>query len=282
MSNDTRTSSRQRVQSAEVGGEVLKALARQGPAVSLSRLSEAVGMVPAKVHRYLQSLMASGLATQDLVTGHYRLGPEAVAIGLAALGHIDVVGSLSQLLPRLRDETGQTCFLAIWANRGATVVRVVEAVGAVTVVTQVGSVLPLLSSASGQVFAAFLEPGQYEREGIDEWPQLKAQLKRKDSELARRLTQVREQRLAAIEGQVLPGIDALAAPVFNADRRVAAVLTVLGPHRGFDPAPSGALAGKLRAVAAEAGAALGFAGDVPPLPVSTPPAGKPVVRSHAR
>ena len=259
MSENPRASSRQRVQSAEVGGEILKALARQGPSVSLSRLSEAIGMVPAKAHRYLQSLMVSGLAAQDLVTGHYRLGPEAVAIGLAALGHIDVVGSISQLLPRLRDETGHTCFLAVWTNRGATVVRVVEAVGAVTVVTQVGSVLPLISSASGQVFAAFLEPGQYEREGIDGWPELHAGLSRANSPLAKRLQQVRAQRLAAIEGQVLPGIDAIAAPVFDADGRIAAVITVLGPHRGFDPAPKGSLATSLLHIAREAGASLGHA-----------------------
>jgi DNA-binding IclR family transcriptional regulator len=279
MSKTSRSTSRQRVQSAEVGGEILKALARQGPAVSLSRLSEALGIAPAKAHRYLQSLMVSGLAAQDLDTGHYRLGPEALAIGLAALGHIDVVGSVSRLLPRLRDETGHTCFLAIWANRGATVVKVIEAVAAVTVVTQIGSVLPLVSSASGQVFAAFLEPNQYQREGIDEWPELERALKRKDAPLARRIAQVRERRLATTEGQVLPGIDAIAAPVFGVDGRLAAVLTVVGPHRGFDSSPDGALASRLRTIAGEASAALGYAAPTPP---ALPPTDASAARRRAR
>jgi len=70
---------------------------------------------------------------------------------------------------------------------------------------------------------------------------------------------VRAQRLAAIEGQVLHGIDAIAAPVFDADGRIAAVITVLGPHRGFDPAPKGSLATSLLHIAREAGASLGHA-----------------------
>lgn len=278
MNKSSRHSSRQRVQSAEVGGEILKALARQGPAVSLSRLSEALGIAPAKAHRYLQSLMVSGLAAQDLDTGHYRLGPEALAVGLAALGHIDVVGSVSRLLPRLRDETGHTCFLAIWANRGVTVVRVIEAVAAITVVTQIGSVLPLIDSASGQVFAAFLEPKQYQREGIDEWPALQRALRRKDSPLARRLAQVREYRLATTEGQVLPGIDAIAAPVFGVDGVLAAVLTVVGPHHGFDASPGGRLATRLHAIAGEASATLGY---VAPAPSPAHP-DAPAARRRAR
>src|SRR5690606_28599435 len=41
-------------------------------------------------------------------------------------------------------------------NRGPTVVHVEQAVRAVTLVTQVGSVLPLLGSSTGLVFNAFL------------------------------------------------------------------------------------------------------------------------------
>ncbi|MBU5222030.1 hypothetical protein KQH89_06005, partial [Vibrio cholerae] len=50
----------------------------------------------------------------------------------------------------------ETCFLAVWGNQGATVVHIEPAVRAVTVVTQLGSVLPLLSSSTGLVFSAYL------------------------------------------------------------------------------------------------------------------------------
>ena len=53
---------RQKVQAAEVGTDILTALAELAPATSLSRLAEHVGMPASKVHRYLQALMASGFA----------------------------------------------------------------------------------------------------------------------------------------------------------------------------------------------------------------------------
>ncbi|MCT2378643.1 helix-turn-helix domain-containing protein, partial [Pseudomonas aeruginosa] len=64
-SSPAETSGKQKVRSAEVGTDILKALAELSPATSLSRLAEHVGMPASKVHRYLQALIASGFAVQD-------------------------------------------------------------------------------------------------------------------------------------------------------------------------------------------------------------------------
>lgn len=59
---------KQKVRSAEVGTDILKALAELSPSTSLSRLAEHVQMPASKVHRYLQALIASGFAEQDAAT----------------------------------------------------------------------------------------------------------------------------------------------------------------------------------------------------------------------
>lgn len=140
---------KQKVRSAEVGTDILKALAELSPSTSLSRLAEHVQMPASKVHRYLQALIASGFAEQDAATNHYGLGREALRVGLAALGSIDVLKVAAMPLSQLRDELNESCFIAVWGNQGATVVSIEPAVRAVTVVTQIGSVLPLLSSSTG-------------------------------------------------------------------------------------------------------------------------------------
>ena len=91
MEKTSDSNGKQKVRSAEVGTDILKALAELSPSTSLSRLAEHVQMPASKVHRYLQALIASGFAEQDPATNHYGLGREALRIGLAALNSMDVL-----------------------------------------------------------------------------------------------------------------------------------------------------------------------------------------------
>ena len=245
--NTSDSNGKQKVRSAEVGTDILKALAELSPATSLSRLAEHVQMPASKVHRYLQALIASGFAEQNTATNHYSLGREALRVGLAALNSMDVLKVAALPLAELRDELNETCFLAVWGNQGATVVHIEPAIRAVTVVTQLGSVLPLLSSSTGLVFSAFLP----NRETVELREQ---ELKASDSHLladekayAAVCEQIRARGLHHVHGLLLPGVDALSAPVFNAVGNVAAVLTVVGPTSLFHADENGPAAQRLLA-----------------------------------
>ncbi|MBJ9978146.1 IclR family transcriptional regulator [Pseudomonas sp. S75] len=243
MSKDKPTPdhNKQKVRSAEVGTDILKALAELSPSTSLSRLAEHVQMPASKVHRYLQALIASGFAEQDAATNHYGLGREALRVGLAALGSIDVLKVAALPLSELRDALNETCFIAVWGNRGATVVSIEPAVRAVTVVTQIGSVLPLLSSSTGLVFAAHLP----EREIHELRDQELAARGQASEDYAPVLAHIRERGLHHVHGLLMPGVDALSAPVFNALGQVAAVMTVVGPTSMFHADTSGPAAERL-------------------------------------
>ncbi|WP_207886833.1 IclR family transcriptional regulator [Pseudomonas sp. 30_B] len=221
-----------KVQSAEVGTEILKALADLAPSTSLKRLGEYLEMPAAKVHRYLQALIASGFAEQDPLTNHYGLGREALYVGLAAIRRLDVVKVASPALAELRDNLGQTCFLAIWGSHGPTVVQVEPAQGMVTLVTQVGSVLPVHGSSTGLVFAAF-RPGL--EEGADQSV----------------LASIRAEGLHSIHGLLMPGVNALSVPLFATGRELAGVITVVGSEASFSADPHGEAARGLLEAARE-------------------------------
>ena len=98
---------RQRVQAAETCLAVLKALADLGGRASLTAIGAAVDESPAKVHRYLASLMAEGLVEQDRGGTQYALGSEAIRVGLAAMRQSDPIRVAEPALLHLRDAQGE-------------------------------------------------------------------------------------------------------------------------------------------------------------------------------
>lgn len=253
---------RQRVQSAETGMTILKALARLGGAASLTAIAAEAGENAAKVHRYLSSLTSEGLVAQHPATQHYHLGPEAVRIGLAALRQCDPVRMGESALLRLRESLRVTCFIAVMGNMGPTVMRMEEPSLPVTVNIRPGSVLPLLWSASGQAFLSFSDDETLQATARAEYeaatPEQRSLVGRSDPVQGLR-QQVLGQGCAIVRDTLLAGISAVAAPVFDARGHVSAVLTALGASNGFDARPGGSICPRVVEEAAAISAAMGYA-----------------------
>ncbi len=254
--------SRSRVKSVEQGMLLLRVLARNHGPVSLKSAAAAASMHPSKAHRYLVSLIASGMAEQVAGTGRYRLGPVALEIGLAALAQLDLVEQAMPVMEKLRDRFNETLLLSIWGNNGATIVKMLEPPRPVTVNVRVGFSLPLLASATGLVFGAFLPRSQvrpviaaelklYEKGGRPDTPR---NVKAADSLLA----DVRRRGLSRVKGALLAGINSFGAPIFDHTGELAGVLTVLGSADEIDITWNGPVAAALKATAAEISRRMGF------------------------
>ena len=157
LTSPRRRERRQRVQAAETCLAVLKALATLGGRASLTAIAGAVEESPAKVHRYLASLMAEGLVEQDRGGTQYALAAEAMRVGLAAMRQSDPIRLAEPALLHLREALQVTSFVAVMGNLGPTIVRFEEPGLPVTVNVRVGSVMSLLWSATGRAFFAFMD-----------------------------------------------------------------------------------------------------------------------------
>lgn len=253
---------RQRVQAAETCLAVLKALATLGGRASLTAIGAAVDESPAKVHRYLASLMAEGLVEQDRGGTQYALGSEAIRVGLAAMRQSDPIRLAEPALVHLRERLQVTSFVAVMGNLGPTIVRFEEPSLPVTVNVRVGSVMSLLWSATGRAFLAFMdEQPQVDALAARELaaaPQHKRALLDARDPLGALRREIRAAGCAWVRDTNLPGISAVAAPVFDYAGHVVAVLCALGTSGGFDPEPQGDVARALRAEAAQVSASMGF------------------------
>ncbi|WP_373376822.1 IclR family transcriptional regulator [Cupriavidus nantongensis] len=252
---------RQRVQSAVTGMAVLKGLARLGGRASLTALAAQIDESPAKVHRYLVSLVEEDLVAQEPGTQQYHLGFEALQIGMAAMRQADPIRLAEASLVRLRETLEVTCFVAVMGNKGPTIMRFEEPGLPVTVNVRAGSVMPLLWSATGRVFLGLLDEkgvlAQAREELAAASPARLAQLDARDPIGALRRA-VQADDCAWVRDTNLTGISAVAAPVRDYTGRVCAVLTALGATGGFDPAIDGPIGSAVRREARAVSAALGF------------------------
>lgn len=255
------TPRRQKVHSAETGLSVLKTLGAMGGAASLTALAARLQEHPSKVHRYLVSLVDSGFVYQDGASARYTLGSEAIAIGLIAQRQCDALTLAGAELPRLVEELGVTCFAAVLSNHGPTIVRWEEPMHSVVVNVRVGSVFPVLWSATGRAFGAFCEAPQIDSMIDSELSNATdAQRKLLPNRAAIDLLfkRIRAQGCSSIRDTFLKGVSGVAVPVFDVQGRVPAVMGALGVSGSLDPAPSGISARALMRCASTISSRLGY------------------------
>jgi DNA-binding IclR family transcriptional regulator len=191
---------------------------------------------PSKAHRYLVSLIRAGLIEQDPLTSRYKLGPFALDIGLVAIDRLDRVRLGLSVISDLRDEVNETTALAVWGDHGPVIVRWERPQRPITVNVVTGTSLPLLSSASGRVFAAWLPRSQTEAQIAKE---LKAKPNRSGlttrAEVDAMLAQVRRDGVAPLTRHyIAKGVEAVAAPVFNFKNQITMALVVVGVEGMID------------------------------------------------
>jgi len=250
------------VQSVEIGLRILDVLSGLAGPQGLSPLARACGLQRAKAHRYLVSLERAGFVEREAVTGRYLLGPRSLHVGLAALAQVDIVRFGSDALAPLVERIGEAAFLAVWAERGPTILRWEDSGRPVTVNVRVGSTMPLLTSATGRVYAAFLPQGLTAAMIDDELarPAARRADLRSRADVAGLIAETRETGLGRVTGEMLDSVEALCAPVFAHDGRLAGSLTALGTSGAFDSRRDGATAQGLRAAAADVSRRLGHRG----------------------
>jgi DNA-binding IclR family transcriptional regulator len=125
---------------------------------------------------------------------------------------MDVIRHAADCLDALALETGYMGLLTVWSEHGPMVIRLAEGIVPIVVSINLGSVLPLQGSAAGMIYLAFGHPNKFrdilnrERER-GEGPN--------PARFAAMMDQIRSQGYAVADGQVVPGLASVSAPVFN-------------------------------------------------------------------
>lgn len=253
------------VQSVEIAGRILSAFLESGQQMMLKDLAQKVELTPGQAHAYLLSLRKIELVEQDPASGRYRLGPMALHLGLARMRYNDAYTLASEAVVAFAEDIGMMVAITLWGTHGPTIVRVQESLHQIHANVRAGNVFTVTGTATGRLFAAYLPRKLVE-------PIVDAELSRTSTarpediadakeKLFASLPSVRGSGMAVTVDKPVPGISAIAAPVFDFSGQIRLAITLVAPTASLDITLDGPHAKALRAFSADLSSQLGY---IPP------------------
>ncbi|SDC12033.1 IclR family transcriptional regulator [Paraburkholderia lycopersici] len=261
------------IQSVEVGGRLLRALAKARAPLAPTDLAASGDIPSSQAHAYLVSLTRLGLIKRDALSGRYEPGPLALRLGLL---HLAQQPALREAVPRaaaLAQSLNCSVALCIAGPQGPTIVRYEHASLPLHVNLHVGTVMSLRATSTGRVFCAFLAPGALETLWATQtaqpvWrgtgnaaPQTTAASQEPagtplpEAAFVESLDAIRARGYESGIDAPSPGVSSVCVPVLGPQRELSLTLTAIGATGALDVRPDGAVVRALLNAAAEIAAA---------------------------
>ena len=209
----TTTKNQGGVQSLEIGLSVLDVLIDHNEPMMLKDIAQAIQMHPAKCHRYLVSLIRKSYARQ-LSDGRYGLGDRVNALGHTGFNQNNILERLTHIANEIKDTLNCGVQIAKWFSEGPIIIQSVEPDSPISIITRIGSRMPLTTSATGQLFASYQPDAVIQPLVIAEWQTGdQADIAEKWRNFSQLQAKIRTQGYATVTGDMLMGINAITIPV---------------------------------------------------------------------
>lgn len=220
------------IQSIEVSGRILRALVHSGEPMMLKDIAGEADLKPAQCHAYLTSMKAVGLVHQDWATGLYSAGPFALRLGVSWLHGNPQTAQAIRDLKALTEEFGVMSLLSSWGEFGPTIVHIYAGLTQAALNLRQGSLFSVTGTANGRVFAAY-------RDEPDVQAQIEGELAHKSGlqaigadltleDFTAHVSEVRDLGYSVARESPIPGVNAIAVPLFGADGKLAFAASLIG------------------------------------------------------
>lgn len=200
-----------------------------GEAVAFPDLVAATGLPKSTVSRLLASLERSRLVART-PSGEVVPGDVVLAFARRHSPHDDLVERARPALERLGAATGETVNLAVPAEGGVVQIDQVDSRYLLGAINWLDRQVPFHATASGKVLLAHGVPVPSGR-----LPRLTERTRTTRTALDADLRRCVELGYAVADGELEPGLIAIAAPVLGTDGRAVAAVSVSGPSSRLTP-----------------------------------------------
>jgi DNA-binding IclR family transcriptional regulator len=221
------------VQVLEKAVGLLDALAHQGE-LTPSALAEISGEPRTTVHRLLASLRSLGMVDPGTARGSFRVGLKVLDLGNSMLSRLDERLVARDTLQRLHDETQETVYLCVRRDDRAVCIERLDGLWVRSMALQLGSSLPLHIGATPMVLLAFAPHEDWNQYvAIHELVGISTPAVRDPIEFLAELQVTRDRGYAISDGDTVPGLAGIAAPIFDYSGTLRASLGLSGLSVGI-------------------------------------------------
>lgn len=231
------------IQSVEVAGRLLKALAEARQPMALVDLAASAELASAQAHTYLVSLVRLGLIKRAHGDGRYEAGPLALRLGMSRLAQEPAYRIALPQVEQLSAEVGCSVAISLPTAQGPTIVHYAHAGNPLHVNLHVGTVMALAATATGRIYCAFQPQSQWQALWEIQNPGAPgARLKQFRTELE----DIRKRGMERAIDAPSPGVSSLAMPLLDEQQTLQLLVTVIGPTGAIDVGWRGAAARRLK------------------------------------
>ena len=217
------------IRAVERALDVLMCFTSQTPELTMTQISELVGLNKSTVHRLLATLERKRFVERDTETGVYRLGIRLVQMAFLTMEHNDLRRLAAPFLHSLCDQYHENVNLTILDDTDVVYVDVIESSQRVKLAASPGQRLPAFCTASGKAILAFVPEENVKsilERGMARYTQNTILSQKAFFE---NIEEARERGFALSEQEFEEGINAIAAPIFNSKSKPIASVSVAGP-----------------------------------------------------
>ncbi|MDT7579326.1 MAG: hypothetical protein QOK35_590 [Pseudonocardiales bacterium] len=244
------------VQSVDRAISILYLLAERGDA-GVTEVAAALGVHKSTAFRLIAALEAGSLVEQDGERRKYHLGRGILRLAGATTGRLELPTESRQVCRQLAAELGEAVNVAILDSDEATNILQEYGPSAITGRNWIGQRTPLHATASGKVLLAWMDAVALKEFLASELHRYTPASVTKPAALEAELARVREEGWASTTEEFEAGLNAVAAPIFDATGEVVGAVGVSGPSYRLTVESFPAVAGRLVSGAREISARLG-------------------------
>lgn len=224
----------------------------------IREIAREIGIPKSTAHRYLQTLEKRKIIEINPDTGKYKIGLRFYRLASMVLDKVDVRSAALPYLKELVDLTNETIYLYLRDNEYLTYVDKVDCTHGIKHIVEIGKAYYLPQAASGKAVLAFLPEWEVESILSKTIPVATPRTVTDPKILKESLAEVRQQGYAFSSGERVAGAVAIAAPIYDKQKRVIGGINMTIPENRFDVSRLNELGNLVKDYAAKISLKMGY------------------------